>query len=314
VKVIRTWIVISIVVLAAMIQVSAKQAYGIPVSVTVNQDSVSLNLDLVLKENLSALPAIDSHISLANSTSIIDPFLSAMTKTIQSRVPTAQVSGFDLNIKTTSIGSTWTIEETYTVTITGANTNSGSNIRANLAFVSLNISQPLMLGSADLNGIGPTYLLPALQAKAANYSNLQYFIDGSQTRNAVIPEATTQRFWLLDFTWVTPISTWTKVSTALDQSSRWTLTPANPRYNLTLGIPSPEGTLLSSFVSIYNPSFSLTAPAYARVVDGTTLSFDAPAAADNIAPILILALIVLLVATLILNRRITGPLRRIRKR
>jgi hypothetical protein len=311
--VIRTWMVIGIVFLAAMIPVSVKQTHGVPVSVTVNQDSVTLNLDLVLRENLSALPAINSHINLANSTSIIDPFLTAMTKTIQSRVPTAQVSGFDLNIKTTSTGSTWTIEETYTVTVTGANTNSGSNVRANLAFVSLNISQPLMLGSAELNGIGPTYLLPALQAKAENYSNLQYFIDGSQTRNAVIPEATTQRFWLLDFTWVTPISTWTKVSTTLDQSSRWTLTPANPRYNLTLGIPSPEGTLLSSFVSIYSPSFSLTAPAYSWV-DGTTLSFDAPAAADNIAPTLILALIVLLVLTLILNRRITGPLRRIRKR
>jgi hypothetical protein len=270
-------------------------------------------MDLVLKENLTALPLISSHLNLTNSTSLTQPFVTSLDKSIQSKVATAQLSNFDFTVHTTKVGGIWTMEENYSLTVSGANTNSGSNVRANLAFIVLNVSQSLQIGSVELDAVGATYLLPALQAKAANYTNLAFNIDGSATRNAVIPSETTQRFWLLDFTWVTPISTWAKVSGTLDQSSQWTLTPAFPRYNLTLGIPSPEGTLLTSWVAIYSPSLSITAPPYAWI-DGSNISFDTPTPAESVTPIIILALIVLLVATLLLNRKITKPLRRFRKR
>jgi hypothetical protein len=309
----RTWIIIITIIGIAIIPASLTSVEGQAVTVSVNQDSITVNMNLMLKENLTVLPSVNSHISSTNSTDITGPFLKAINKSIQNQVPTAQLSNFDLNIKTTNVGSMWQVEEDYALKVIGANTNLGSSIRSNLAFIAMNITQPLMIGSADLNGIGPTYLLPALDAKAANNTNLQFYIDGSQTRNAVIPDQTTKLFWLLDFTWVTSISSWAQKSGILDQSSQWTLNLANPRYNLTLGLPSPEGTLLARYVAIYNPSLSITAPADAWV-NGNTISFDTPTLAETIMPTAIVAAIIILVITLFLDRRLTGPLRLRKKR
>lgn len=288
-------------------------AEGQVVTIGVDQNSVRLNMDLVLTENLTALPLINSQISSANSTDISQPFLNAIEKSIQDKVPAAKISDFMLGLKTTNSGTRWVLDESYSLTITGANANSGSHTKADLGFLAMDISQSIPIGSAETNGIGPTYLLPALDQKAANYSNLIFFIDGSQTRNAVIPDQTTKQFWLLDFSWVSPISTWTKTTATLDQTSQWTLTPTSPRYNLTLGIPSPEGVVLASYVAIYNPSLVLTAPPYAWI-DGSSISFNSASPAEAIAPIIVLALVTLLIATLAANRRITRPLRRSKKR
>jgi hypothetical protein len=311
-KLLRTLIIIAIIALA-IIPTGLKQAEGQAVKIAVSQDSIVLNMDIVLKENLTAIPAINLHMTSANSTSITQPFLNAINKSIQTKVPTAQLSNFDISIKTTNTGSAWQMEEAYALTVVGANADSGSSIRSNLAFIAMNISQPVTIGSLELNGIGPTYLLPALEAKAANYTNLQYYIDGSQTRNAVIPEQTTKQFWLLDFTWVTPISSWTKITGTLDQTSQWNLTPSSPRYNLTLGLPSPEGTLLASYVATYNPSLTMTAPAYAWV-NGNTVSFDTPALSETVMPATILASLIIVVVTLFLDRRLTGSVRPRKKR
>src|SRR5437773_882960 len=76
--------------------------------------------------------------------------------------------------------------------------------------------------------------------KVALYPNLQFYIDGSHPTTAFIPEQTTTQFSILDFTWVTPVSTWTTNSNVLGQFTSWTLDPASSQYNLTLGVPSPE--------------------------------------------------------------------------
>jgi hypothetical protein len=308
----RVWIIAVMIVLLIALPTALRQVEGQVVTVAVDQNSVRLNMDLVLTENLTTLPVINSYIGSANSTSVTQPFLNAISKSIQNQVAAARVSDFGLNVKTTSTGTRWVLEESYSLTIVGANANSGSHTRSDLGFLAMDISQSLTIGSVETNGIGPTYLLPALDQKAANYSNLIFFIDGSNPRNVLIPDQTTKQFWLLDFSWVSPISTWTKTTATLDQTSQWTLTPNSPRYNLTLGIPSPEGVVLASFVVIYSPSLTLTAPGYAWT-DGSSISFDAATPAETIAPTIILALVVLLVVTLALNRRITRPLRRTKR-
>src|SRR5260370_16070618 len=177
----------------------------------------------------------------------------------------------------------------------------------------MNVSQSLQIGSLEFNEVGPTILLPALQSKASAFSNLQYYIDGSHPRNAVIPEATTARFLILDFTWVTPVSTWTSRDDILGQSTTYTIDPNTPHYNLTLGVPSPEGPLLATYTAIYNPSVAITVPANAWV-DGNTVYFDTPSPMSTVSPLIAAITLIVALVTFVADRRIASPLRARRKR
>jgi hypothetical protein len=309
----KRWVLIALLALAIIPASSLGYAEARAVNIVVGQDSVTLNMNIGLQENLTALPPINAHVSLANTTTIVQPFLQWFNQAVQSRVTNARVSDLDISVRTSNTSSTWLLDENYSITVTGANTNSGSNIKSNLGFIPMNLSQPMQVEAAEINGIGPTYLLPALAAKAAAYANLQYYIDGSNPRTAVIPEQTTKGFWLLDFTWVSPVSTWTSNNNILGQSSQWTLDPPNPRYNLTLGVPSPEGPLIAKYVAIYSPSMSLTVPANAWI-NGNTLFFDTPTPVETVMPAIIVASLITMITTLFLNRRLTSPLRARRKR
>ena len=202
------WILVIILALVILPSTTMRQTKGESVNIAVRPDSVRLDMQLVLQENLTALPQINVHIGPTNSTSTIQPYLQAFKNAIQRLITGAQVSTIDLSIRTTNNTKSWFLEENYSLTILGANSNSGSRITSRLDFVSMNVSQSLQIGGLEFNEVGPTILLPALQAKSTSYTNLQYYIDGSNTRNAVIPEVTTARFLLLDFTWITPVSTW----------------------------------------------------------------------------------------------------------
>lgn len=308
----KRWVIIAILALAILLSASLGYAEARAVNIIVGQDSVTLNMNIRLQENLTALPPINSHVSLANTTTV-QPFLQLFNSAIQSRLASARVSDLVFRIKTSNISSTWLIDENYSLVVTGVNTNSGSSIRSDLSFIPMNISQPMQLGLTETNAIGPTYLLPALEAKAAAYSNLQFYIDGANPRTAFIPEQTTKTFWLLDFTWVRPVSTWTSNSNILLQSSQWTLDPSGPRYNLTLGVPSPEGPFIATFVAIYSPSISLTVPANAWV-NGNTLFFDTPTLAEIVMPLMLVASLITAIVALFLDRRLTGQFRPRRKR
>jgi hypothetical protein len=271
-----------------------------------------MNMNLALQENLTTIPSINAYVSLANTTTV-QPVVQMFNSAIQSKVANARVSNLELRIKTSNISSTWLMTENYTLTITGANMNSGSSIKADLGFIPMNISRPIQIGTTETNGVGPTYLLPALVAKAAAYSNLQFYIDGANPRTALIPEQTTKTFWLLDFTWVNPISTWASSNDVLHQTSQWTLDPPTPRYNLTLGVPSPEGPFLATYVAVYNPSMSITIPANAWV-NGNTVYFATPTLAETIMPSIVVASLIIAIATLFLDRRLTSPVRARKKR
>ena len=288
-------------------------AHGQEVNILVSTNSVTLNMNLALRENLTTLPQINTHISLANATSTIQPLEQTFNTAIQSLVPSARVSNIDIRVKTSNSSGTWLMIENYSIVVTGANTNSGSKIATNLSFVAMNLSQPIQAGTSEINGVGPTYLLPALEAKAASNPNLVFYIDGSNPRNAVIPEQTTKTFWLLDFTWIPPVSTWTYNNDILGQSTQWTHNPLSTRYNLTLGRPSPEGGLLASYVATYGLSMSITVPSNAWA-DGNTISYDIPTPAETVMPAIIITSLIIALAALILDRRLTRPLRARKKR
>jgi hypothetical protein len=310
----QRWILMIILAMTIVASLQIGRARAEAVSVTLGQDSISVNMNLLLRENLTALPSINSNIGPENSTSVTQSFLQPIGNAIQKLVPSAKLSNFEVHIKTANITGQWNLEENYSITVTGANVNSGSNIRSDLDFLSMNVSLPLQIAGAEVNGVGPDLLLPALQAKVAAIPNLQFYIDGSQTRNSVIPAQTTKGFWLLDFTWIQPVSTWNSTDNILGQSTSWTLNPPNPRYNLTLGIPSPEGPLLSKYVVDYSPSMSVTVPANAWV-NGNDIYFDIPNASEILMPALILATLVIVLASFFIDRKLTGSIRtRSRKR
>jgi hypothetical protein len=306
-------LLITILALAILQFSLLSSAHGQEVNIMVTTNSVTLNMNLALQENLTTLPQINAHISLANATSTIQPLEQTFNNAIQSLVPNARVSNLDISVKTSNSSGTWLMIENYSIVVTGANTNSGSNIAANLGFIAMNLSQPIQVGTTEINGVGPAYLLPALEAKAASNPNLVFFIDGSNPRTVTIPAQTTTGFWLLDFTWIRPISTWTYNNDILGQSTKWTLNPVDPLYNLTLGLPSPEGGLRAKYVALYGLSTSLTVPSNAWA-NGNTVSYDIPTPAESVTPAIILATLIIALTALILDRRLTRPLRARKKR
>jgi len=302
-----------LLVLAILSGVVVVQARAETISIGVARDSVTVQMNLVLKENLTDLPSVNAFFGSANSTTVIQAFSEPINSSIQELVPNARLSSLALTVRTSNQTGIWTLYENYTMTVIGANTNSGSNIRSNLKFIAMKMIESLQLGGIEVNNVGTALILPALQGKVALYPNLQFYIDGSHPTTAFIPEQTTTQFSILDFTWVTPVSTWTTNSNVLGQFTTWTLDPASSQYNLTLGVPSPEGPFLKTFIAIYEPSLIITAPPNAWV-DGYTVSFDTSTPAETLMPSVIVASLIVVLGAMGLDRKLTGPLRLRKKR
>jgi len=255
------------------------------VNVSIAANSVTVKLNLSLQENITNLTDFSASIGPQNSSAILRPIAQPFNTTIQNEVPGASLSSLDLRLESSNNTGMWDLLENYTITVIGANTNSGSNVKSNLGFILMNLTEPLQFAGMELDGVGPAIILPALENKVAEYSNLVYYIDGSNPSTALIPETTTRGFKLLDFTWLPQVSTWTENQNLLGQSTSWTYDPTGPRYNLTIGIPSPEGILIKSFIAVYNPSFSVTVPANAWI-SGNIVSFDVPTPAESLMPVI----------------------------
>ena len=78
-----------------------------------------------------------------------------------------------------------------------------------------------------------------------------------------------------------------------------------PPFNVTIGINSVESFFLPIYLAVVDPSLTLTVSTGNAVVDGTTVSFDLPAAQEIIMPIIILVLLATAAASLLLDRRLT---------
>lgn len=304
------WIVPLLIILTLLPSSLIQLSKGQPVQITVGQNSITMNMNLLLQENLTSLPTINTILSQSNSSNVLQPILQPINNSINRLVPTARITGFQLHAQTFNMSGTWLMEENYSIIITGANTNSGSNIRSNLAFVAMNVSQALMVSGREINAVGSAYLLAPLNAQDPKIT--AYFIDGHQTLSAVIPAQTTSTFWLLDLTWVPPISSWPETQDLLKQNTVWTLDLGAPRYNLTLGRKSPEGPFLKIYTATYYPTFTVSVPANAWV-DGNTVSFDLPTPSETIMPLIIGVSLVALIIALVWDRTLTRTIR-VRKR
>jgi len=309
----RIWVLLGTLIFTIVPGVLIPQAQAEAVNIAISRDSVTVQMNLVLQENLTTLPLVFARLDSTNSSAVVETFSQPINNSIQSLVPGARLSSLAIEVETSNVTNTWTLQENYTMTVKGANTNSGSNIRSNLAFIMMKLNDSLQLGGLEINNVGATLILPGLEAEASTYSNLKYYIDGANPSTAFIPEETTREFSLLDFTWVVPVDTWTATNSVLGQTTTWSLELAYSQYNLTLGVPSPEGPFLRTFVALYSPSISISAPANAWAV-GNTVSFDVPTLAETLMPSIIVASLIIAIVGLVLDRRLRGPLPMRRKR
>jgi hypothetical protein len=176
----------------------------------------------------------------------------------------------------------------------------------------MNVSDSLRFGGIEFNNVGSSYLVGPINSQPRSTT---FYLDRSLVRggpylNPVIPSITTQRFSLLDFSWIPKISDWSHTYKPLDTSSIWTLNPGTDRpglpYNLTMGIKSPEGTLLASLVGFYNLSLRLTAPARA-IANGSTLSFTVPATTDFVLPTIVGTTVILAAGSFLAEKKLVKP-------
>ena len=308
----QRWL-IALVLMLCIASAFSAQARAETVNLTISPNSVTLQMNLSLQENITNLTPINAVIGPGNSSAVVQPIARPINDTIQRDSPGAKLSNLSLTIKSSNDAGTWSLFEDYTMTVTGANTNSGSNIQSNVGFFALNVSEPLQFAGMELNNVGPVTILPALENKTATFSNLVYYIDGSNPSSSVIPDQTTKEFTLLDFTWVPPVSTWNETRDLLHQTTGWTYNPSFPRYNLTIGIPSPEGPLIKTFVAVYNPSFSVTVPASAWI-SRNTISFDTYTPTETLMPLIAGTSLIVVVGAVIFDWRLSRTQRARKKR
>src|SRR5260370_7832257 len=120
---------------SALIQLSKAQ----PVQVTVGQSSITMKMQLILQENLTSLPSINTNLSESNSSSALQPILKPIDNSLNRLVPDARITSFQLDAQTFNSSGTWRLKENYTIVITDANTNLDINLRSTLPFTALNI-------------------------------------------------------------------------------------------------------------------------------------------------------------------------------
>jgi len=225
---------------------------------------------------------------------------------MQKLVPGVSVSALAMSARTALLNASlnlWLLEEKYNFTVQGANTNIGASIKADLAFLSMNDPDPFKLGTVEINNVGSIYLLQPIIDLPTN-TNSRFFVNGREFLNKVNPDLVTGKFSLLDLSWIPPLSRWTLQTGPLDSSTVWTMSP-KPPFNVTIGINSVESFFLPIYLAVVDPSLTLTVSTGNAVVDGTTVSFDLPAAQEIIMPIIILVLLATAAASLLLDRRLT---------
>ena len=287
------------------------QATSAPISVVVTQNTVTLDLRLQLQENFTSLPLFKVTLDDSNSSLIAGP----VEKAMQQLVSPAHVVSLTLHAGTSLINpsfQTWLISENYTIVVDGVNSDFGGTVRSNLAILKMAVSTPIVLGGNEINSVGAKYLLGPLKSLTTT-ATTTYFLDGAPYLNSNVPGNTTATFNILDFSWVNPVSQWTNQYDPLGSSSVWSLTPTLNPYNLTVGIRHIEDFYFPVYSAIYVPTLELTAPARAWA-DGTAVVFDLQTPADPVMALIIVIGVILLVATMILDRRLRPKIPKRKKR
>ncbi len=281
-------------------------ARGAAVTVTVNRDSVALQMNIGLFENLTtSLPLLDVVLDQSS------PALLTIQRGFQSATPGVQIELFSLHAKTAEINNRtglWVFQENYTITVSGVTSSTGGRIIADLAFLSSRNNQSITSSGVELNNVGPSYLVQGFQRFPPD-SKTRYFAGTGGFTLPLIPEQVTSSFSLLDLRWISPVSNWASGYQPFDSSTIWNFQPLTPPFNVTVGVGlTTEGTYLKEYVALLNSSVEVIAPPVA-LANGTTIQFDVPTIAETIAPIIIVASLATLIATFLLERRVSKPIR-----
>jgi hypothetical protein len=300
------WTPLIIVVLLLILQSAIHASFAAPVDIIVNTNGADVAMSLVVNDNLTALPAIALHIDPTNSSSIANP----LEKAIQKLDPKATVTNLALSVTTRNSTGKWILSENYTFHINGVSDRMGTTVISNLSFLFFNVTDPVIVAGNELNFVTKAYILSALSSQPPGTT---YFINGHKTVDASIPGLTTLSFHLLDFTWISSLPDWTTSMDVLGQTTLWKLNPNGDRYNLTLGPFTPEGVFLKAYEVVYHPQFQVTVRSVA-ISSGNAIHFDVPSGLELIMPALIVVSIILLVTTLIVDRRLTRQNVKRRKR
>src|SRR5438309_6786817 len=80
----------------SLIQLSRAQ----PVQVTVGQSSITMNMQLLLQENLTSLPSINTILSESNSSTALQPILQPINNSLNRLIPGARFTSFQLDAQT----------------------------------------------------------------------------------------------------------------------------------------------------------------------------------------------------------------------
>ncbi len=284
-------------------------ASGAGITISLKGQAVMLKMTLDLEENYTALPNVSIILDSSNST----PILGLMQVAIQERLPTARIESLEAGIGTRLLDNStkiWVFEENYTLGLAGSSTNLGGQVAFNLAFLSMDISSPINLQGVEINNIGAAYLVQPLLSLPTT-STTRWLVNGATFLNTVIPGNTTQQFNLLDFSWVPSLASWNH-SYSVEGESTWNLTPSSP-FNVTVGLRTVENILFPIYFAAYTPTLKLTAPARAWLENGM-IFYDVPSIIDIVMPGIVVASLVTLVASFILDQRLTATFRAKRKR
>lgn len=278
----------------------------------VTQNTLTINLRLDLRENITeslglGLPAIN-----VNSLNQSDSMQAAtnITQAIRQRVGPGVTASVTMSAHSTLVDNStgmWLLEENYTIVVSGALKTKGALSSVDLSLLSMNVSNPITIGSSQLNTVGRTYLLKPLDMLRKGGTG--YFVDGSQYTNTVVPDQVTSRFNLLDLSWVPPVSQWDRQDDLLKQSTTFSLGPTTQLrggglFNLTVGIFPVENVFLKRWIAVFDPAFQVIVPANAWS-QGTNVYFDQPHIAELIMPVTIGLSLFLLVLVLFFDRRLT---------
>ena len=286
-------------------------ASGAVITVTVSRDSVSIQMNFELTENLTtSLPTLDTVVD--QSSSVLAPMQSGF----QSMVPDARIEQLSLHARTAQINNRtglWVFQENYTITLSGVTNNSGGRIAADLAFLSSRNNQSIAVSGVELNNVGQRYLVQGYQRFPPD-SKTRYFAQTGEYTLPLIPEQFTSSFSILDLSWTSHGVDRAGGYQPFNSSTIWNLQPRITPYNVTVGVGlTTEQTFLKKYVAYLSSSVKIIAPPSAQA-DGTTILFDIPTIAETIAPIIIVISLITAIATILLERRISKPIRLARGR
>lgn len=299
---------------------------GVNAQATIAVNSISptvmLEYDFAFHENVTALSSASVVLDSSNSSQaqVVGMVQGAMQRIVPGVVVNPSTFKMVASVKQQPGSSNmWIMSEDWVLTVTGAASNKPGVSSLNLAFVAMNVSDSILLGGTEFNNIGSTYLVNPINSQPTSTT---FYLDRSLVRggpysNPVIPSLSTRGFNLLDFSWIPKISDWTHAYKPLDTSSSWTLKPgidtSGLPYNLTMGVKTPEGTLLASRVAFYKLDLILTAPARA-VANGSTISFGVPSTTDFVMPAIISGIVTLGVASFLAEKKLITPAARFKKK